>query len=129
VPYKTLAARTKTGVVADAIPTIAVPPSATDVLGYPSMKLDANAQAKGWSYYLAFFAADGSEVTTASATVTPWVRDDRDASWASVQTDAAVAHRELYQCAHFFGACDLFFQLTDIAGAGVASVEVRLGSF
>ncbi len=129
MPYRTLKVRTKSGVVADATPTVLAPPAAADVLGYPTQKLDANAQAKGWTYYLQFLDAGGAPVTGGTATVTPWVRDDFDGVWASVQTDVAVAHLELYQCAHFFGASDIFFQLTDIAGAGVAAVEIRLGSF
>jgi hypothetical protein len=115
--------------MADATPTVLAPPAAADVLGYPTQKLDANAQAKGWTYCLQFLDVNGNPVPAGTATVTPWVRDDFDGVWASVQTDVAVAHLELYQCAHFFGASDIFFQLTDIAGAGVASVEVRLGSF
>lgn len=128
MPYTTLKSRAKSSVVADANPNVSVP-ATVDIVEYDTFRPDANIPAKGWTYYLIFRDAAGAEVLSGTATVNLWVYDELDGSWASVQVSSSNENRALYQCAHFFGACKLFFQLTDIAGAGVASVEARLGSF
>lgn len=128
MPYLTLSTRTKTGTGADADPNSSAP-STADVLEHPSVQRANSQPVKGWVYYLVFLDAAGDEVAGGTATLTPWIYDELDGSWASAQSDSSVGNRQLYQTAHFFNASKLFFQLTDIAGAGVASVEVRLGSF
>lgn len=128
MPYTTLHSRQKTGVVDDADPN-AASPAAEAVTEYDTFRLDANEIARGWVYYLIFRDAGGAEVSSATATVTPWIRDEVDDSWANAQSDSNAGNRQLFQCAHFFSASAIFFQLTNIAGVGVDSVEVRLGAF
>lgn len=128
MPYATVATRTKTGTVADADPNTSAP-AAADELTFSPFHPATNEKASGWVYYLVYLDAGGAEVSDGDATVTLWVKDAADGSWASVAADAAVGNRELFQLQHLFAACTLFAQLTGITGTAIATIEVRLGSF
>lgn len=128
MPYQTLATRTKTGTADDASP-ISSAPAASDVADVPTFRRASNERAQGWTYYLAFYDAAGAEVLDGVADVTPWVRDEEDASWIECEADESVGHRELMQVDPIFGGASVFFQLTGIEGTSVASVRVRAGSF
>lgn len=128
MPYTTLATRTKTGTTDDASPVSSAPDAAA-ILDVPTIHRMALEQARGWTYYLAFYDVAGAEILDATADVTPWIRDEQDGSWFACDTDEAVGHREGMQVDPVFGGAALFFQLTNIEGTGIVAITVRVGSF
>lgn len=128
MPYSTLYTRTKAGTSDDASPNSSAPASDA-VAVIPAFAGASYEKALGWVYYLVFFDSNGVEVEDASANVTPWVLDESTDSWAASGADERVGNRELYKTTDDFRGSTVFFQLTEIAGATVTSIQIRVGSY
>lgn len=117
--------RTKSSTADDADPNTSAPES-DEVFYLPIRRPDFGERpVQGWLYYIIFRNAGGSEVSAGTATVTPYLRDESDNGWFSVGADAPVGHRVGYTSGSLVNDASVFFRITNIAGAGVATVELR----
>lgn len=122
--------RVKVGVVDDTDPT-PTPPATADLFAiYPRRHSGSGRDfSKGYIYYLVFKDGGGVELTTAFADVTPYLKDELPAagnSWSASATDTKVKHRRAFtNMSTWVNDGTVFFRLTKITGAGVASVEIH----